>query len=135
MSSRRTFQGVLALLGVVVLCTGAPDVVAGPAALPGDLDVSTTLDSNYRFFAGVWCALGIALLAAARQPEGHGALVRVVFGAVFLGGSTRAVSYFAVGAPHAVYASFIAVELILPPALMLWYGRVVKRESRTAPPA
>lgn len=134
MSSRRTFQGVLALLGLVVLGTGTPDVVAGPAALPGSLDVSTTLDSNYRFFAGVWCALGIALLMAARRPESHGAVVRAVFGAVFFGGLTRAISYLAVGAPHAVYAAFIGVELVLPPVLMLWYGRAMRREPGTPLP-
>ncbi|MFH8371692.1 DUF4345 domain-containing protein [Streptomyces sp. NPDC018031] len=131
MSSRDAFRGTLAVLGLIVVGTGVPDVVAGPGAVPGSHDVGATLDSNYRFFAGVWCALGLALLAAARQPEEHAPVLRAVFGAVFAGGLTRGVSCVAVGTPHALYASFIAVELLLPPLLMLWYGRLPAARERT----
>ncbi|MFF0000851.1 DUF4345 domain-containing protein [Streptomyces avermitilis] len=129
MSSRRAFQGALAVLGLVVLGTGTLDVVAGPTALPETLEVSNTLDSNYRFFAGVWCALGIALLSAARRPESHVSVMRAVFGAVFVGGLARGVSYYAVGAPHAMHAAFIGVELILPTVLLLWYGRLARLKA------
>ncbi|MFJ8503579.1 DUF4345 domain-containing protein [Streptomyces avermitilis] len=126
MSSRRAFQGTLAVLGLVVPGTGTIDIVAGPSGLPETPEVSNTLNSNYRFFAGVWCALGLALLLAARRPESHVSVMRAVFGAVFVGGLARGVSYFAVGAPHAMYATFIGVELIAPTVLTLWYGRLAR---------
>ncbi|MCX4824564.1 DUF4345 domain-containing protein [Streptomyces sp. NBC_01142] len=131
MPSRRMFQGVLTLLGVILMGTGTPDIIVGVAALPGSPDASTTVDSNYRFFAGVWFTLGIVLLAAVRRPESHGLALRGIFGAVFVGGVARGVSYLAVGAPHVMHTAFIGVELLLPPLLLLWYGRL----TRTAVPA
>ncbi|MEV3988657.1 DUF4345 domain-containing protein [Streptomyces sp. NPDC049837] len=124
MSSRRAFRSVLVLLALFVLVTGALEIVVGPSLLPGSPDVSTTVDSNYRFFAGIWCALGIVLTIAARDPESHAPALRAVFGAVFLGGVARAVSYLDAGAPHAMHTAFIGVELILPPLMLLWYSRV-----------
>jgi hypothetical protein len=120
---------VLVLLALFVLVTGLLEIVVGPSLLPGDNDVSTTVDSNYRFFAGVWCALGIVLLAVARRPEDHAAAFRAAFGAVFLGGIARGVSYLDVGAPHPMHTAFIGVELFLPPLMLLWYARA----HRTTP--
>ncbi|WP_175407359.1 DUF4345 domain-containing protein [Streptomyces sp. TRM64462] len=131
-SHRRTFQGVLILLGLVVLGTGALDIVSGTTALPGDPYAGPTLDSNYRFFAGVWCALGLVLFAAAPRPEDHALALRGVFAAVFAGGLARGVSYLAVGAPHALFTAFIGVELLLPPLLLLWYGRLSGARSGRA---
>ncbi|WP_344360438.1 DUF4345 domain-containing protein [Streptomyces gobitricini] len=129
MSSRRGFQWVLTLLTLFVLVTGVLEMVVGPSLLPGDPEVSTTVDSNYRFFAGIWCALGLVLAVASRRPEDHAAAVWAAFGAVFLGGIARGVSYLDVGAPHPVHTAFIGVELLLPPMMLLWYTRV----RRTAP--
>ncbi|GAA4894875.1 DUF4345 domain-containing protein [Streptomyces coeruleoprunus] len=126
MRARRTFQGTLILLGLVVLGTGMVDIVQGTAALPGDPYAGPTLDSNYRFFAGVWCTLGIVLLAAVPRPDRHALAVRGAFAAVFVGGVARAVSYLAVGSPHPLHVAFIVVELLLPPPLLLWYGRTTR---------
>ncbi|QGV82141.1 DUF4345 domain-containing protein [Streptomyces ficellus] len=124
MSSRHAFRCVLALLALFVLVTGVLEIAVGPSLLPGGPDVDTTVDSNYRFFAGIWCSLGIVLAVAARDPGGHATPLRAVFGAVFLGGIARGVSYLDVGAPHALHTAFIGVELLLPPLLLLWYGRL-----------
>ncbi|WP_189551184.1 DUF4345 domain-containing protein [Streptomyces lavendofoliae] len=129
MSSRRVLRGVLVLLALFVLVTGLLEIVVGPSLLPGTPRVSTTVDSNYRFFAGIWCALGVVLLAVARRPAEHATAFRMAFGAVFLGGVARGVSYLDVGAPHPLHTAFIGVELLLPPLMLLWYARV----HRTAP--
>ncbi|MFJ8584494.1 DUF4345 domain-containing protein [Streptomyces sp. NPDC093595] len=131
MSSRVTFRTVLFLLALVVLGTGAVEIALGPAALPGSPDVPPTVDSNYRFFAGIWTAAGIVLMPAVRHPERHGTALRAVFGAVFLGGLARGISYLSAGAPHVLHTAFIGVELVLPPLMLLWYGRL----TRTAPDA
>ncbi|OKK03604.1 hypothetical protein AMK26_19295 [Streptomyces sp. CB03234] len=124
MSARRGFQSVLVLLAVFVLVTGALEIIVGPSLLPGDPEVSTTVDSNYRFFAGIWCSLGIILAVAARRPDSHAPALRAVFGAVFLGGVARGISYLDVGAPHAMHTAFIGVELLLPPLMLFWYTRI-----------
>ncbi|MER7112391.1 DUF4345 domain-containing protein [Streptomyces sp. NPDC000229] len=124
MSARRGFQSVLVLLAVFVLVTGLLEIIVGPSLLPGSPNVSTTVDSNYRFFAGIWCSLGVILMIAARHPDRHAPALRAVFGAVFLGGVARGISYLDVGAPHAMHTAFIGVELLLPPLMLLWYTRV-----------
>ncbi|MFI7415614.1 DUF4345 domain-containing protein [Streptomyces sp. NPDC049627] len=129
MPFRRTLQTVLVLLALIVLGTGGLDIVAGPAALPGHPEVSTTVDSNYRFFAGVWTTLGLVLLRLVPHVERNGAALRVVFGAVFLGGVARLVSFLAVGAPHPLHTAFIGVELLLPPALLAWQTRLARSRS------
>ncbi|MEG3630745.1 DUF4345 domain-containing protein [Streptomyces poriticola] len=120
----RGFRSVLVLLGLVIVGTALADIAMGPSILPGSPEVTPTLDSNYRFFAGIWCAIGITMLAAAWKTGLHVHGVRVVCGAVFLGGLTRTVSYLAAGAPHAVFVVGIGVELLVPPLLLLWSARV-----------
>ncbi|MFF8289492.1 DUF4345 domain-containing protein [Streptomyces sp. NPDC016309] len=123
MSAHQGFRWVLVLLASFVTATGLLEIAVGPALLPGSPEVPPTVDSNYRFFAGVWCALGIVMLRTARRPGDHAATLRAVFGAVFLGGLARGVSYIDAGAPHPVHAAFIGVELLLPPLMLLWYTR------------
>ncbi len=126
MSSRHGFQWVLFALALVVVATALADIAVGPSVLPGRPEAGPTLDSNYRFFAGVWCAVGIVLLTALRDVERHALALRAVFGAVFLGGVARGVSYLAAGPPHALHTAFIGVELLLPPLLLLWSLRVCR---------
>ncbi|MCH0543301.1 DUF4345 domain-containing protein [Streptomyces sp. MUM 203J] len=123
-TSHRAFRSVLVLLGLVIVGTALADITAGPSVLPGSPGATPTLDSNYRFFAGIWCALGVVLLAAARHAGRHVSGVRVVCGAVFLGGLARTVSYLAAGAPHPLFVAGIGVELLVPPLLLLWSARV-----------
>lgn len=128
-SPRRWFQSVLLLLGLVVVGTALADITVGPSVLPGSPEATTTLDSNYRFFAGIWCTLGLVLLAVVRHVERHALALRAVFGAVFIGGLARGVSYLAVGAPHALFTVGIGVELLLPPLLFLWSLRVCREPA------
>ncbi|MER7474425.1 DUF4345 domain-containing protein [Micromonospora sp. NPDC000018] len=126
MSSRRIFQLVLVLLGLFVVVTGTLDLLLGPAVVLGSVDVPVNVDSQYRYFGGLWLALGLVLLGAARQPErGHTAL-RVVYLAVFVGGVGRLASLLAAGTPHPLYVAFIGVEFVLPPLLLLWQNRVAR---------
>ncbi|MDH2387948.1 MULTISPECIES: DUF4345 domain-containing protein [Streptomyces] len=129
-SSRRWFQSVILLLGLVVVGTALADIALGPSVLPGVVEADTTLDSNYRFFAGLWCTLGIVMLATVPHVERHALALRAVFGAVFLGGLARGLSYLSVGAPHALFTAGIGVELLLPPLLLLWSRRVCREPAR-----
>ncbi|MFL1377710.1 DUF4345 domain-containing protein [Nocardiopsis protaetiae] len=130
MGSLRIFQGVFAMLGLIVVATGAVDLVSGTAALPGDTAVSTEVDSNYRFFAGVWLGLGIAMFVILRRITEHTALLLVITGAVFLGGLGRLVSLLLVGVPTPFMLGLLAVELIVPPVLVIWQARLRRGDVR-----
>ncbi|MGP4002781.1 DUF4345 domain-containing protein [Streptomyces sp. 8N706] len=125
MSSRHSLQTVLILLALFVVGTGIFDVINGAAGLPGHPEVSTTVDSNYRFFAGIWITLGIVMMRCVPHVERTGAALRAVCGAVFLGGLARLISYADAGAPHRLFTAFIVVEFVVPAVLIAWQSRLV----------
>lgn len=121
----RAFQVVLAVLGLFIAGTGLLEVVLGPSVLlPGSPEAGPTLDSNYRFFAVMWLAIGVALLSAVRRVREATTVVRFVSAAVFVGGLARLVSWLATGQPHAMMLVLLAVELTVPPFLVLWQRRL-----------
>ncbi|WP_202638852.1 DUF4345 domain-containing protein [Bailinhaonella thermotolerans] len=133
MTARRAFQGALVLLGLVIVGTAGIDLALGPFAVPGDHRINASLDNNYRFFAGVWLALGLVLLSAVRRaPHATGA-VRVVCAATFAGGLARLLSLAAAGASEPLYLAFIGIELVVPAALVLWQNRLIARDPAPAP--
>jgi uncharacterized protein YjeT (DUF2065 family) len=70
--------GIITLLGI-------RDPLYRPLALPE----SPVLDSNLRFFGGVWLGVGLAMLWLVPTIEQQGVLFRALWVAVFLGGVGR----------------------------------------------
>ncbi|WP_053722234.1 DUF4345 domain-containing protein [Saccharothrix sp. NRRL B-16348] len=121
----KAFQVVLVLLGLFVAGTGLLEVVLGPSVLlPGSPRPEPTLDSNYRFFAAMWLAIGVALLSVVPRVREATTVLRFVSAAVFVGGLARIASWLAVGQPHALMLVLLAIELIVPPVLVLWQRRL-----------
>jgi hypothetical protein len=121
----KAFQVVLVLLGLFVAGTGLLEVVLGPSVLlPGSPRPEPTLDSNYRFFAAMWLAVGVALLSVVPRVREATTVLRFVSAAVFVGGLARIASWLAVGQPHALMLVLLAIELIVPPVLVLWQRRL-----------
>ncbi|MFL1426664.1 MULTISPECIES: DUF4345 domain-containing protein [unclassified Nocardiopsis] len=130
MGSLRGFQVLFGVLALVVVGTGAMDVVFGTATLPGDTAVGREVDNNYRFFAGVWLGLGITMFVILPRVNEHAALVYAISGAVFLGGLARVVSVFAAGVPAPFMFGLLALEMVAPPVLVLWHRRLPRAQVR-----
>lgn len=121
----KAFQAVLVVLGLFVAGTGLLEVVLGPTVLlPGGPRPEPTLDSNYRFFAAMWLAIGVALLSVVPRVREATTVLHFVSAAVFVGGLARVASWLAVGQPHAMMLVLLAIELIVPPVLVLWQRRL-----------
>jgi hypothetical protein len=121
----KAFQAVLVVLGLFVAGTGLLEVVLGPTVLlPGSPRPEPTLDSNYRFFSAMWLAIGMAMLSVVPRVREATAVLRFVSAAVFVGGLARIVSWLAVGQPHAMMLVLLAIELTVPPVLVLWQRRL-----------
>jgi hypothetical protein len=88
------------------------------------------LDSNLRFFSGIWLGLGLTLFLILPRIERHGTLFRSLWGMIFLGGIGRLISLFDAGAPPAPFLGVIALELLGAPLFVLWYRRIEERVSR-----
>ncbi len=89
--NRRALQACLVILGLVPIITGVlglmgvDDPLYASLGLPRD----TLLDSNMRFYSGVWFALGLTVLWTVRSLEKHVALYRVLWAMIFVGGLGR----------------------------------------------
>ena len=99
--SRRLLQVATAILSLIPIATGiiAMAGVGDPLYAALDLPRSPLLDSNLRFFGGVWLGLGLAMLYLVPSIERQTVLFRALWGAVFLGGIGRALSSAFVGLP------------------------------------
>lgn len=79
--TRLLLQICTALLALIPIATGivslrgVRDPLYGPLGLPD----SPVLDSNLRFFGGVWLGLGLAMLWTVPRIEEHGILFRALW--------------------------------------------------------
>jgi len=129
--SRRLLQILTALLGLIPLATGIITMfgLSDPLYASMQLPQSPLLDSNLRFFGGVWCALGIALFWMIPSIERQTVLFRVIWGAVFLGGIGRLLSILFAGLPPLPFIGFTALEIVGAPLFVYWQYRVAKSAS------
>ena len=124
---------VLVLAGAFIVFTGL-DVALGGILTLGwqvqspflevtDRTVFLVQDSHTRFLGGVWTALGVLFIAAARAPSAHKPVLYFAYAAVFLGGLARLsqLQFDTIFGPDIV-GSLIA-ELIGMPLLFLWTRR------------
>lgn len=84
------------------------------------------LDSNLRFYAGVWLALGLALFYALREIEKPNPLLQAALFCVFIGGIGRLLSMVTLGWPPLPFVFFTVLEIVGMPLLMLWQYRIAK---------
>jgi hypothetical protein len=117
--------GLLALIPIatgIVTLLGVKDPLYRPLALPE----APVLDSNLRFFGGIWLGIGLAMLWLVPSIERQGTLFRALWVAVFLGGVGRVLSWMLIGTPPKPYVGFILLELVGAPLFIYWQHRVAQ---------
>jgi uncharacterized protein YjeT (DUF2065 family) len=119
---RRGLQIATGLLALVPILTGIITMlgVSDPLYASSGVPALPVLDSNLRFFGGVWLGLGLALIWLVPRIESESVLFRVVWGGIFLGGVGRLLSILMVGAPPIPFIGFTALELIGAPLFVYW---------------
>jgi len=129
---KRLLQITTALLGLVPLLTGLITMlgVHDPLYSAAGIPALAVLDSNLRFFGGVWLGLGIAILWLVPRIETETVLFRAIWGAIFLGGAGRLLSILLVGTPPIPFVGFTALELIGAPLFIYWQHRVAEAAAR-----
>jgi Domain of unknown function (DUF4345) len=109
--------GLLGLLGVedpVYMAVGVPRIVL--------------LDTNLRFYSGVWVGVGLALFWLIPHIERQTVLFRAIWAMIFIGGIGRVLSIWRVGAPPVAFIVFTAIELIGAPLFIWWQSRLSEHE-------
>ena len=124
--SKLLLQVCTAALALIPIVTGVVTLlgIRDPLYRPLALPESAVLDSNLRFFGGVWLGVGLAMLWLVPSIEHQGVLFRALWGAVFLGGLGRLLSWIRIGAPPKPFMGFTLLELLGAPAFIYWQARV-----------
>ena len=132
MMGRRALQIATAALALVPILTGIITMlgVSDPLYASSGVPALPVLDSNLRFFGGVWLGLGLALLWLVPRIESESALFRVVWGGIFLGGIGRLLSMVMVDLPPLPFVGFTALEVIGAPLFVYWQHRVATAGRR-----
>jgi uncharacterized protein YjeT (DUF2065 family) len=125
---KRALQIVTALLGLVPIVTGliAMSGTSDPLYAAAGLAPLPVLDSNLRFFAGVWFGLGVAILWLVPRIDIQTVLFRAIWFMIFCGGVGRLISLILVGMPPSPFVGFIALEIVGTPLFIWWQARIEK---------
>lgn len=118
--------GVLAMVPVVtglLGMMGVHDPLYANAGVPAD----PTLDSNLRFYGGVWLGLGLAALWVIPGIARKTALFRALWLMIFLGGIGRLLSLLMLGMPFPPFLGFTALEVVGAP-LFIWWQAALARQ-------
>jgi Domain of unknown function (DUF4345) len=128
---RRILQVVTGILALVPIMTGivAMTGINDPLYVSLEVPRLSLLDSNLRFFAGLWLGLGIAMLWLIPTIERQAKLYRALWGAVFLGGIGRLLSIAFIGLPPVPFIGFTALEIIGAPLFIYWQGQIARSPS------
>lgn len=115
--SRRALQVFSAVLGIIPVVTGLIGLrgLEDPLYAPVTTPHAILLDTNLRFFSGLWLGLGLALLWLIPSIEKQAILFRAIWGAIFVGGIGRLLSMVVAGAPPAPFVFFTLREIIGAP--------------------
>ena len=110
---------MLTLIGLVAILTGIFVVLTGSSGQVDGTQAAPSVESELRFFAAFWVAYGAAALYVAPRAVREIHAVRALAAFLFLGGVARGIAWIADGRPQALYIVLLALELLLPPLILL----------------
>lgn len=133
----RFYAAILKLASVVFIAVAAVHLVLGlgadrmlGAAVPPAVLGEPSLDSQNRFYGVAFAFYGVALYISARDLIRYQPILQAALAVFFLAGCGRVVSIGVHGLPSPLILGLMSTELLLPPALYLWLGRVLDADVR-----
>ena len=132
--SRRALQVVTGLLGAIPVLTGALTMLglSDPIYASANLPPHALLDSNLRFFGGLWLVLGLSLYVLIPRIERETLLFRTLWLMIFAGGVGRLLSMAFVGLPPWPFVGFTLLEIVGAPVFIAWQARVAAAAAPAA---
>ena len=116
--------------GSVATTAGLHTVIFGARSIPGQGPANASVESELRFYAAFYVAYGLAALRVAPRADSEATAVRGLAGALFLAGLARAGGWPAAGKPHPLQRALLAVELTLPPVIVVLQSRLREIKQR-----
>ncbi len=124
--SKSNLQIAMTILGAVPVLTGLIGLMGLSDPLYTRLNPppDATLDSNLRFYSGVWLGVGLAAWWLVPRIDRETALFRTLWLMIFLGGVGRLISLMSAGLPFIPFVGFTALEILGAPLFVWWQHRV-----------
>lgn len=129
---RRLLQGVIAATCTVSLSASITSILSGPGWLMQNGDVTTDLDSHFRYLSGLLLAIAIGFLSCMRGIEQKGPRMRLLAAIVIVGGLSRAYSAAVIGLPSFGHLGGLTIELVIVPVITAWQWSFARRANREA---
>ena len=107
------------LTGLIGL-TGINDPIYGATSLFDNV----LLDSNLRFFNGVWLGIGITIFSIIKTIDTQTGILRIIWFCIFLGGIGRLLSIVSGGVPPVPFIGFTILELVGAPFFIFWQNKI-----------
>lgn len=120
----RAVAPVFFLIGAGHLVLGVGAEVQLGAQVSAQSLADPVLDSQNRFYGVVFTVYGALLWLAAGDLRRYGPVVKVLLWVFLAGGVARLVSLAVVGVPTALVLVLTALELLIPPPMLLWLSRL-----------
>jgi uncharacterized protein YjeT (DUF2065 family) len=133
--SLRHLQMASRLLAVIPVVTGVLTMLglADPIYATAGLPRHPLLDSNLRFFGGLWLVAGLAMLWLVPRIETETALFRAIWLMIFAGGVGRLLSMVFVGPPPWPFVGFTLLEIAGAPFFIAWQAQLARAAMHSAP--
>ena len=122
----------MCVLGMVPVATGVLTMLGlgDPIYASAGLPANVLLDSNLRFFGGLWFVLGLAVFWLVPRIEQETTLFRVLWLMIFAGGIGRLLSMLVAGMPPIPFIGFTALEIVGAPLFLWWQSRLVAAKGK-----
>ena len=132
LTSKRGLQIVMGVLGIIPVGTGLLGLlgVQDPVYVAAGVPPIVLLDTNLRFYSGIWLGLGLALYWLIPTIERQTVLFRAIWAMIFIGGIGRLLSIMLLAWPPVAFVAFTALEIVGAPLFIWWQSRVAKHERR-----
>jgi hypothetical protein len=129
-----SLQIAMAIVGLAPIVTGTLGFyngARGPLYVDAPTCLSVLLDSNLRYFHGVWLGAGLTTYWLIPRIDRETSLFRAIWLMVFLGALGRIVSIVTLGMPsNRTFLGLFIVELLGAPAFIYWQHQVAKGVSK-----
>jgi Domain of unknown function (DUF4345) len=124
--NKRALQYVTSILGLIPIITGVIGLmgVNDPLYVAIGIPKNILLDSNLRFYSGLWLAFGLTLLWLIPRIDKETAIFRIIWAMIFCGGIGRLLSMLTFGAPPLPFIAFTMLEIIGAPVFIYWQHQI-----------
>ncbi|MCB0429182.1 MAG: DUF4345 domain-containing protein [Flavobacteriales bacterium] len=129
--NKRNLQIIMAVLGLIPIATGLIGFTGiNDPIYEGLIDSHfVLLDSNLRFFSGIWIGLGLAMFSIIRSIEKEKRIFRIIWISIFIGGLGRLLSMVFTGVPPIPFVGFTVLEIVGAPFFIYWQHKIAKEEN------